>query len=81
MEEKHLVVIPARARMHLFRYCDKNGIEYKVINQKYFSDGTPGGCTFRGVSYITNVLGFESILTQDEVYKLMEEILPKEFKN
>ena len=81
MREKHLVVIPARARMHLFRYCDANKIEYKVISQEHFPDEAPGGCCFRGVSYITNVLGFESILTKDEVYNILEEMLPERFKN
>ena len=80
MEEKHLVVIPLRARMVLFKYCDERKIEYKVVAQKYFPDGTPGGCTFRGVSHITGVVGFESILTKDEVYNILEEMLPKHIK-
>lgn len=81
MEENHLVVIPGSARIPLFKYCDKNKIKYKVINQKYFPDGTPGGCSFRGIDYITHVVGFESKFTKDELYALMEEIIPASFKN
>ncbi len=78
---KHLVVIPGRARMLLLRYCDKNKIEYRIVAQKYFPEGTPGGCTFRGKEYITNVVGFESELNNDEVYKILEEVIPASFKN
>ena len=80
MEEKHIVVIPIRARIPLFKYCDKNKIEYKIISDENLPDGTPGGCCFRGISHITGVVGFESILTKDEVYNILEEMLPKHIK-
>ena len=77
---KNLVVIPKRARMLLFKYCDTHKIEYKVVAQKYFPDGTPGGCTFRGVDHLSDVIGFESPLVEKEVYDILEEIIPKEVK-
>lgn len=81
MNEKHLVIIPGRARMLLFKYCDERNIEYRIVSQHYFPEGTPGGCTFRGKDYIVNVVGFESQFTKEELYKILEEITPQSFKN
>lgn len=80
MEENYLVVIPRRASIFLKRYFDENKIEYNFETQEYFPEGTPGGCTFRGVAHLDDVVGFKSKYTKEEIYNLLEELVPKENK-
>ena len=77
----NIVVIPARTRMLLIKYCEEKGIEYRVISQEKLPDNTPGRCEFRDEIYVTNVVGFESKLNKDEIYDILNAIIPNCFKN
>lgn len=80
MNELHLVVIPIRVRMLLIKYCEENKIKYEIVSPRDFPEGTSGGCTFRGVDHLDDVTGFESELAKEEVYNILEKIIPPGIK-
>ena len=80
MKENHLVVIPSKAYIFLRKHCEENKIEYKTLSFRHFPEGTPGGCTFRGIDHLDDSIGFESEYTKEEIYNLLEELIPKHIK-
>ncbi len=74
----NIVIIAKPARLRLLKYLDENKIEYKYIKAEDLPDGVPGGCRFRGVTFVGSgeVFGLESKLNREEVYNILYKIVP-----
>ena len=75
---ENITVIPRISRLRLRDYFEKEKIEYKFIDACDFPDGTPGGCHFRGETFIGSgeVKGVVSDLSTKEIYDILYEIVP-----
>ncbi len=72
-DRKQITVLPVIIRKSLKEYFEKNGIEYRVVSQDDFPDGTPGGCTFLGKPRINGVFGMETFIEPASLHDFAEQ--------
>lgn len=73
-DEPQVCVLPNLAAMKIRDFLDDRKIEYRCVGQEKFEDGWPGGCVYRGKTYIRFVQAVITCVDKDCLLKIAEEL-------
>lgn len=72
--EPEVTVIPRRILLKVKYLLEKRNIPYTQVNERDFEEDWPGGCIYRGTTFLDDVWGIVAPVTRESLFKAAEDM-------